>query len=405
MSQAVESRKLFPGRIRIRLKDDPGGSVCLALPREKSVPLAIMFGGMFVIFASIDFINIRRLFEHQSDTIASIAGMFFDGFWVLVWTVAVLFLLGATLLTLFFREEARIASDLLIHVARLGPLRVLSEYELARIRNARVDPEKKFGRIRFDYAGRTVSLGNAMDREAAERHVKAIAGAIGGLVPATEPPAIEPVRPANLVSPPAAAGGYLSAAFLVVANLVPVAGVLLFGWNVADLMVLFWAENVVIGVYALLKMAVISRWGVFFMWPLFLGHYGAFMAIHFMFVYYLFVRGFLTTGPEPAAATALEGLFVPLWPAILALFVSHGVSFFYNFLGRREYVGRTMRQQTAEPYQRMVLLHFTLIFGAIPVLVMGQPLLALLVLVVLKIVMDLRAHLKEREAATRNRAP
>ena len=358
-----------------------------------------MLGGMFVIFASVDFINIRGMFEHRVDTVIGLAGLFFDGFWVLAWTVGVLFLFGATLMTLFYRETARISDDVLIHIARLGPLHILLEYELARIRNVRVENAKKLGRIRFDYAGGTISLGNAMDPAVAEQHVKAIAEAIGGLVPVPEPPAIEPVRSARVVSRPAAAGGYLSIIFLVAANFVPVAGVLLFDWNVTDLMVLFWAENVVIGVYALLKMAVISRWGVVVMGPLFLGHYGAFMAIHFMAVYYLFVRGITDVSPE--SATALAGLFLPLWPALLALFVSHGVSFFYNFLGRREYVDRTMRQQTAEPYQRMALLHVTLIFGAIPVQVMGQPLLALLVLVALKIVMDLRAHLKERVTAAR----
>src|SRR5207342_1534600 len=84
----------------------------------------------------------------------------------------------------------------------------------------------------------------------------------------------------------------------------------------------------------------------------------------------------------------VAALFVPLWPALLAMVVSHGVSFFWNFLGRREYVGRTIKQQMTEPYQRMILLHITIIFGAWPVLLMGQPLPALLLLVVLKIVMD-----------------
>ena len=398
MAQAVESRKVFPGRVRFRLKDDAGGSVLLALPGQKSVPLAIMFGVMFVIFASVDFINIRRLFEYQSDTVFHLSGAFFDGFFVLVWTMGVLFLLGATLLMLFYREKARISGDRLIHVMRLGPLHVLIEYELARIRHMSVENEQGLGRIDFDYDGTPVSLGNAMDRAVAEQHVKTIAEATGALVPIPMPRAIDPVRPPNLVNQTAAGNPFLSAIFLVAANLVPVVGVLLFDWNVADLMVLFWAENVVIGVYALLKMAAISRLGVIVEGPLFLGHYGAFMTIHFMLVYYMFVRR-NGAGPEPLASTALAALFVPLWPALLAMVVSHGVSFFYNFLGRREYVGRTMGQQMAEPYQRMVLMHFTIIIGAWPVLLMGQPLPALLVLVLLKIVMDLRAHLKERRAA------
>ena len=73
-----------------------------------------------------------------------------------------------------------------------------------------------------------------------------------------------------------------------------------------------------IGVYALLKMAVISRWGVVVMGPLFLGHYGAFMAIHFMAVYYLFVRGIPDVSPEPASWNGARGTLPPAsWPALL----------------------------------------------------------------------------------------
>lgn len=404
MAPAVENRRTFPGRIRIRLRDDPGGSVQFATRAPKSVPLAIMFGVLFAIFATIDYFKIRELFDPRGDTVASMTGALFDGFWALIWTVGVLILLGLALLTLFYREAARLTGDRLIHISRLGPLRVLFEYELARIRELCIRNERGLGRIDFEYDGTPVSLGQAMDRAVAEQYVKTITEAMGAVVPTTTPRDIEAVRPVNPVSQPVSDRGYLPAIFLVAANLVPVAGVLLFDWNVAELMVLFWAENVVIGVYALLKMAVISRWGVVVMGPLFLGHYGAFMAIHFMLVYYMFVRGF-SAGPEPGASAALAALFVPLWPALLAMVVSHGVSFFYNFLGRREYVGRTMNQQTVEPYQRMALLQVSLIFGAWPVLLMGQPLPGLLLLVALKIVMDLRAHFKERGGQPKKERP
>lgn len=100
-----------------------------------------------------------------------------------------------------------------------------------------------------------------------------------------------------------------------------------------------------------------------------------------------------------------HGAFPPAVAAILGVLINHGVSFFYNFIGRREYVGRTMKQQIAEPYQRMIPLHFTIIIGAWPVLLLGQPLPALLLLVALKIVMDRRAHLREHAAAMRKNTP
>lgn len=46
----------------------------------------------------------------------------------------------------------------------------------------------------------------------------------------------------------AAATPKLSAILLVAANLAPLYGVLFLGWEVFPLLVLFWAENVVVGV-------------------------------------------------------------------------------------------------------------------------------------------------------------
>src|SRR4051794_13280890 len=43
---------------------------------------------------------------------------------------------------------------------------------------------------------------------------------------------------------------------LVLANLVPVFGVLVLHWEVFPLMFLFWSENVIVGVFNVLKMLV-----------------------------------------------------------------------------------------------------------------------------------------------------
>ena len=50
----------------------------------------------------------------------------------------------------------------------------------------------------------------------------------------------------------------LSAAALVIANLVPLAGVLLWQWSVSSIVILYWFENVVIGVVNVLRMATAS---------------------------------------------------------------------------------------------------------------------------------------------------
>jgi len=77
---------------------------------------------------------------------------------------------------------------------------------------------------------------------------------------------------------------------------------------------------------------------------------------------------------------------------LLALSLSHGWSFYTNFLGRREYRHKTLSQQMSDPYKRIFVMHLTVIFGGFIVLLLETPLPALLLLILLKIYADARAH-------------
>ena len=46
----------------------------------------------------------------------------------------------------------------------------------------------------------------------------------------------------------------LSTVTLIVANLVPIIGVLLFGWDAGIILLVYWSENLVVGGYNILKM-------------------------------------------------------------------------------------------------------------------------------------------------------
>ncbi len=92
---------------------------------------------------------------------------------------------------------------------------------------------------------------------------------------------------------------------------------------------------------------------------------------------------------------ALLDLFVPLWPTLTALFISHGISFFTNYLGRREYLGTDLKTQMGEPYKRIVVMHLTIILGGFLTMLLRTPVAALLLLIALKTATDLYAHRKE----------
>ena len=181
---------------------------------------------------------------------------------------------------------------------------------------------------------------------------------------------------------------------LIAANLVPLAGVLFFGWDLASVMILFWAESAVIGFYTALKMAVVGKFAAIPMVPFFVGHFGGFMAGHFLLIYSFFVRGVHATGRAPGAREALPAIFSPLWTSLAALFISHGVSFFDNFLGRREYAGTTMNALMMAPYNRIIVMQLALIFGGWVIMLLKSPVPALALLVLIKTVLDFTAHRK-----------
>lgn len=198
----------------------------------------------------------------------------------------------------------------------------------------------------------------------------------------------------------------LSAWLLLAANLVPVAGVLLWDWSVFALLALFWMENVIVGVFFVLRMLCAdprdpALWaGKLFMVPFFCFHYGMFTTIHGVFVFSLFGGKAYALQDlrvlEPAARAASE---LGLWLPLAALLASHGFSFFWNYLYRGEFRSAQLPALMAKPYGRVVVLHVAIILGGMAAMALGSPVWALLVLLALKIGLDLKAHLKEHASA------
>ena len=120
------------------------------------------------------------------------------------------------------------------------------------------------------------------------------------------------------------------------------------------------------------------------------------MSVHFLFIYSLFVKGPQGGNGSGGELADVAQLFVNLWPALAALFVSHAFSFFKNFLGRREYRGRTLKTQMTEPYSRIIFMHLVIIFGGGLTIILGELTPVLLMVIGLKIFFDVRAHLRQR---------
>jgi hypothetical protein len=193
-----------------------------------------------------------------------------------------------------------------------------------------------------------------------------------------------------------------SAWVLLIANLVPVAGVLFFGWELLPVMLLFWLENVFVGFFNVLRLASTVRGGAekFALIPFFIVHYGGFCAGHGLFVMLMFGEnvlkefGLMGGFPGPAALSTLIAEY-GLVPAAIALFVSHGFSYFSNYLGKGEYLEAEPNRLMFAPYGRVVVLHIVILVGSLVLQALQSPAAFLALLVVLKTGLDLFAHARE----------
>lgn len=194
--------------------------------------------------------------------------------------------------------------------------------------------------------------------------------------------------------------GRLSVAALVAANLIPLFGVLLWDWDVFLLLLLFWSENVIIGIFGIARLIVarVSELGFegLFLPLFFLVHYGGFMFGHFMVLFGMY-SGQFENGGTPAEPADYYGILLKNmnWLAVVALFISHGWSFIENYMGKHEYERLTPGQAMALPYRRMFITHIALIAGGFFLMKQGQPLGGLVLLVAMKIVLDVVFHRRE----------
>ncbi|MFP4460142.1 MAG: DUF6498-containing protein [Candidatus Zixiibacteriota bacterium] len=186
---------------------------------------------------------------------------------------------------------------------------------------------------------------------------------------------------------------------LLVFNAIPLFGVLFWKWDVGLVMGLYWFENVVIGFFNVLRIL----WAGYFgkenflaslsLVPFFVLHYGSFTFIHGFFIWHLFIRESGFGGSEGLGPMALitPGLALTM----MISFISHGISFAVNFVGRREYENIELQKLMTAPYKRIIILQITVILGAYVLLATNSPVQVISILVILKIAFDLHAHLKE----------
>jgi hypothetical protein len=193
--------------------------------------------------------------------------------------------------------------------------------------------------------------------------------------------------------------------WIVLSNAIPIAGVAFWGWPAFSLLLFYWIENVIVGGFNAVKIAIAGLTKTqpmfsytYFLVPFFCVHYGIFCFVHGTFLLAMFsfsggIPGLTAGGPDmfdliPIVWNQLE-TDIDLRLSVLALVGVLGAWFAVLWLGAGKWRTTNPFVQMIEPYGRIVVMHFTVLVGTMPVLVLGQPVIAVAVLALLKCAMDL----------------
>ncbi len=415
-------KKGLSPRIRPALdRPGDGSDYRRVLPFKRAwevIAILAVFDLIFLVPAIHTFQQAVSEWSKFDDLFDLVAALFLSA-WLLGWSIAPILLTTVVALMMFGREVIKVHNDQVVIFFGLPGIGVAASYRVSSMRNMRIEhPQKKSGKswrgdhVAFDYGANPMAVGSELDHHDLADILNGIRSGSGQSVrrgdatpeelsgewqqpdtlalqddPQDLPNSHQPDgEPLSLTSP--------STLVLILVNLVPLAGAAFLGWDLGNVMVLYWAESAVIGFFNVCKIIVISRWFALLAVPFFIGHFGGFMAVHFLFIYGLFIQG-----PQDTSGgdlTEVAQMFIHLWPALALLFVSHAFSFVRNFLGRREYRNRSAKNLMSEPYGRIIFMHLVVILGGGLTLVLGESTPVLMVVIALKIWIDVKAHLKQR---------
>jgi len=207
----------------------------------------------------------------------------------------------------------------------------------------------------------------------------------------------------------------ITSAVLIAANIIPLIGVAFYQWDLVNIMLLYWLENILIGFMNIVR--IVSHIDTKFSKRVssamfFTVHYGLFCLVHGMLLFT--VLDLQVPSIEEGMITPMDFVFkanivfsyiyelvgAKTVFALFAMILSHGVSLLYHYFMGNERERLTVGKIMNMPYKRIVSLHIGLMAGMFLIEEFGAQIYLLIALVAAKILFDVKAHRKEhRELA------
>jgi len=181
---------------------------------------------------------------------------------------------------------------------------------------------------------------------------------------------------------------------LISANVIPLLGAYFLNWQLAEIVILYWAETLILLFYHSVRNIAVSPIMGFFQSIFNCVHIIMFAAIHFAFIWNIFVLGFwIPTAEKDESLATVFNYLIHLWPALVALFASHGYSLFLHFFQNPN--AEKVPLKALSLFVRIIIMHIVVIFGGILALLTNSHWTTLLLLVSLKTIADAKAHSKQ----------
>lgn len=191
----------------------------------------------------------------------------------------------------------------------------------------------------------------------------------------------------------------------IVLNALPLYGVFVLGWRSFDLVFLYWLENLMIGMFVILRILIRPYKSLpdllirLFTCAFFTLHYGLFCTVHGLFVFDIFADN----------DTSLHGLFAVyqhIWPVLqhswlLAAALALAGLQLAGWVRDSQLSGfgqDNIGKLALSPYLRIIILHLTIIGAGLALLALDEPVTGLIMLIVLKTVFDIVIAVKTQPA-------
>jgi len=200
---------------------------------------------------------------------------------------------------------------------------------------------------------------------------------------------------------------------LLCANVVPLIGVLFFDWDLQTVMLLYWIENLIVGLTNIVRILFMAQSphlkNRLFSAAFFTVHYGLFCMAHGSLLFNMLdieIAGITGTVSPIDMVQNLPAVYLFLQQtmgasasvALIGMLLSHGFSLNTHYFKAGERHRLTVSKAMHMPYQRIIVMHIGLMGGVFLIEEFGATVLLLVALVAAKIGFDFVFHRKEHRA-------